>query len=179
MTSAPLTVRGAGAAPDHARRPRTLAWLVVVGLFGACAAPHKAGGPAAATGPAPPQRVCQDFSFPIYFETSSDRLTDAARLELTYAAQRVRGCRIDAVEVVGLSDATGRPSRNLSLSRARARAVTTDFAALGLPSPRFRVEALGGAGALSPDGDSEPLRRRADVVIRASEPPPDTGMKRP
>ncbi len=144
-------------------------------MLAACASPAPPPRPPAAARPGPP--FCGDFSFPIYFETGSDRLTEAARLEVAYAAERVRGCRIDLVEVVGLSDASGRASRNLALSRSRAGSVAAAFAALGLPSPTFRVEGLGGAGAVSPEGDPEVLRRRADVIVRAS--PAGAGARRP
>jgi outer membrane protein OmpA-like peptidoglycan-associated protein len=148
-------------------------------LVAACAGVDKAPPPKPAAALKPPPPFCGDFSFPIYFETGSDRLTDAARLEVVYAAERVRGCHIDQVEVVGLSDAAGRAVRNLALSKARAAAVAAAFADQGFPSPRFRVEALGGAGALSPDGDPEVLRRRADVVVRASPQPAKAQSAKP
>jgi outer membrane protein OmpA-like peptidoglycan-associated protein len=145
------------------------ALLVGVLLVRCASPPRPASIPVARL--AQPAVLCADFDFTIYFDESSDQLTDAARLEIAYAAARVRGCALGAVEVVGLADASGAPRANLALSRRRAEAVARALAGAGLPAPTFKVEALGGAGALSPEGDPEPLRRRAEVVVRASPPP--------
>jgi hypothetical protein len=50
--------------------------------------------------------------------------------------------------------------------------VAAALAAAGLPRPTFSLEAFGQSGALTPDGTPEPLRRRAEVVVRASPPIP-------
>ena len=119
-----------------------------------------------------PPVVCADFNFPIYFEKGSDQLTGPARQEIAYAAARVKGCKLGTMEVLGLADADGRAHRNLVLSRKRAVVVAEALAAYGLPAPTFDIEALGEAGAVTPGGEPEPLRRRTEVVIRASAPQP-------
>jgi outer membrane protein OmpA-like peptidoglycan-associated protein len=146
------------------RRSAVLA-LLAAGTVAACAAPPK---PKVLAPPAPP--VCADFDFPIYFEKGSDQLTEAARGEIAYAASRVKGCRLGTIEVVGLADADGAARRNLALSRQRAVAVAKILSLSNLPAPKFDIEALGEAGALTPTGDPEPLRRRTEVIIRASPP---------
>jgi outer membrane protein OmpA-like peptidoglycan-associated protein len=88
-------------------------------------------------------------------------------LEIRYAAARVKGCSVRGVELVGLADADGPARRNRVLSQARAHAAASELAAAGLPAPSFTLQAFGGAGARTPDGDAEPLRRRTEVVIRA------------
>jgi hypothetical protein len=120
-------------------------------------------------GLAPPAVLCADFSFPIYFETASEGLTEAARQEIAYAAARVKGCKLGPVAVVGLADADGPARRNLVLSRQRAVVTAEALAAAGLPAPTFDIEALGEQGAMTPQG-KEPLRRRTEVVIRAAPP---------
>jgi outer membrane protein OmpA-like peptidoglycan-associated protein len=115
--------------------------------------------------------VCAPFSFPVYF--SSGAVVDAqARAVLTEAAGKVKGCVIESVTVLGLADATGQAGVNQRVSRQRADAVAAALAAAGLPRPTFSLEAFGQSGALTPDGTPEPLRRRAEVVVRASPPIP-------
>jgi peptidoglycan-associated lipoprotein len=128
---------------------------------------HLAGAQA---GPPPPRVVCADLNFTIYFEKGSDQLTAPARQEITYAAARVKGCRLGAVEVLGLADADGAAHRNLVLSRRRAVVVAEALANDGLPAPSFDIEAIGKSGATTEEGEPEPLRRKTEVVIRASPP---------
>jgi peptidoglycan-associated lipoprotein len=146
-----------------------LAMTAVLGLA-ACAAQRPA--PARPAAPAPVGQVCTDFSFPIYFETGSDQLTAPARQVVADAAERVRGCVFGRIDVVGLADADGTANRNLALSRRRAASVARALAAGGLPRPEFDIDAVGQVGAVTGRGQSEPLRRRAEVVIRASAPLP-------
>ena len=148
------------------RRLRALGLVLGPAMLAACASAPK---PVAT--PQGPAVACADFSFPIYFEKGSDQLTEAAKLEITYAAARVKGCKLGSVGVVGLADADGAAKRNLVLSRQRANAVAKALAASNLPAPKFDVQALGETGATTPGGDPEPLRRKTEVVIRASPPP--------
>jgi len=161
--------RAGGGALVQARLFVTCAAIAALQL-GACAS--KAVRPAA---PAPAavavQPVCADFSFPIYFQTNSARLTEAAAQVVRDAAARVRGCKIGRIDVVGLADADGAASRNLVVSRERAAAVADALARAGLPRPSFDIDAVGAMGALTPDGRPEPLRRRTEVIIRAAPPP--------
>jgi outer membrane protein OmpA-like peptidoglycan-associated protein len=144
--------------------------LGVLWVLAACETPSKPA-PGLASGLAAPPVVCADFSFPIYFETGSEALTGVARQEIGYAAERVKGCKLGPVAVIGLADADGPARRNLALSRRRAAVTAAALAAAGLPAPTFDIEALGEQGAVTADGKA-PLRRRTDVVIRASAPAP-------
>jgi outer membrane protein OmpA-like peptidoglycan-associated protein len=142
--------------------------LGLLSVLAACETPSRP-----VPGLAPPPVACADFSFPIYFETGSEALTGVARQEIGYAAERVKGCKLGPVAVIGLADADGPARRNLALSRRRAAVTAAALAAAGLPAPTFDIEAFGEQGAVTPDGKA-PLRRRTDVVIRASAPPPAT-----
>ena len=138
----------------------------ILSILAACATPPR---------PAPvrlaaPAVSCADFSFPIYFETGSEQLSAPAQQAISYSVERVRGCKINSVAVIGLADADGPAHRNLVLSRRRATAVAAALAASGLPAPTFDIEALGEQGAVTAEG-KEPLRRRTEVVIHASPPP--------
>ena len=112
-----------------------------------------------------------DFSFPVYFDTNSGQLTEAARAVVADAAERVKGCVLGRIDVVGLADATGGAGVNLTVSRRRANAVAEALTRAGLPRPTLDIDAVGSAGAVTPEGQPEPLRRRTEVVIRASAPP--------
>ncbi len=146
----------------------TVAALFGAGVLAACSTTPKP----VAVGATPPPVVCADFNFPIYFQKGSDQLDPDARKEITYAAARVKGCKLGVMEVLGLADADGPAHRNLVLSRKRAMVVAEALAADGLPAPTFDIEAIGEAGAKTPGGEPEPLRRRTEVVIRASPPIP-------
>ena len=109
---------------------------------------------------------CQDTTFPIYFEKGSTALKPEAAELLRESARQSRRCSVKEVLVLGLADADGPANRNLALSRQRATSVAAALAAQGLPAPRFDLEAAGDSGAITPSGTPEPLRRRAEVVIR-------------
>jgi len=110
--------------------------------------------------------ACQDFSFPIYFETGADRLTAAALQVIDDNSARVRACRVAQLNVTGLADADGSAADNLELSRRRATAVARALAARGYPAPSFEVAAAGEAGATGPRGTATPMRRVAQVSVR-------------
>jgi peptidoglycan-associated lipoprotein len=126
------------------------------------------GHPTLAPAPVASAASCVQVSFPIYFSENSDQLTDPARQALDVAARQVRGCRIDYVSVIGLTDSVGAADENLELSKRRASAVAAALQAAGLPAPKFEVRGLGERGATLADGKAAPLRRRTDVVIHAA-----------
>jgi outer membrane protein OmpA-like peptidoglycan-associated protein len=115
-------------------------------------------------------RSCQDQVVQIYFEPDSAQVTPEGGAVLRQAALAARDCTVDGVEVLGLADAAGAPAANLALSKRRAEAVTAALAAAGLPAGDFKLAAAGQAGAVTPQGEAQPLRRRADVVVRLSRP---------
>jgi outer membrane protein OmpA-like peptidoglycan-associated protein len=145
--------------------------LCCAGVLAACSTTPKSVSVAR---PAAPAIVCTDFNFPIYFEKGSDQLDADAQQEIRYAAARVKGCKLGATEVLGLADADGAAHRNLVLSRKRAVVVAEALATYGLPAPSFDIEAFGKSGSVTPNGEPEPLRRRTEVVIRASPPTPSS-----
>lgn len=118
----------------------------------------------------PRRPVCIDFSFPVYFDTNSGQLTAAAESVVRDAGERLRGCAVNRVDVLGLADAVGSASANMTVSRRRADVVAAALARAGLPRPSFEIGAVGASGALTPDGVPEPLRRRVEVVVHATWP---------
>jgi outer membrane protein OmpA-like peptidoglycan-associated protein len=120
--------------------------------------------------------TCQDMTFPIYFETGSASLTPPAKQLIRDTAADAKRCTIREVLVVGLADADGSTNRNLQLSQQRAQRVAIELAAQGFPTATFETDAAGEAGAVTPTGAPEPLRRRAEVVVRLG-PPTTTAAK--
>ena len=112
--------------------------------------------------------TCVDQTAQIYFEADSAEITREGRALLAATAGDRKACRVTAVEVVGLADAVGAPGANLELSRRRAQAVTAALTASGLPAADFKVSSAGQAGATTPRGQAQPLRRRVDVLFRLS-----------
>ena len=149
--------------------------LAVAGVFALAGCAQVGGTVRRATNRAQvvAQPACKDFSFPIYFETGSDRLTRDALQLITDSAAQVRACRVAEVRVTGLADADGSAQRNLELSRRRALVVTQALATRGYPTPRFDIEAAGEAGAVTAAGEA-PLRRKAEVSVRFASSKPAT-----
>ena len=141
---------------------RTFVAFFVGTLVAGCASDREAQRAALVA----PVVACGDSSFPIYFESGQATLTAAALQALKYEASKAKNCAVSEVLVLGLADADGSAQRNMALSRARATQVASALAAEGLPAPTFDLEAAGAAGAVTPAGTPEPLRRRAEVVIR-------------
>lgn len=112
---------------------------------------------------------CIDFTVSVYFANNVSSLTRENRAVLSTAATQTLGCRLNGVNVVGLSDPTGSPAANLALSQKRADAVREALNASGLGNITF--DAAGAAGAAKPGGQIDPLRRRADVLISLSPMP--------
>lgn len=114
---------------------------------------------------------CTTKRFEVYFADSEARLTEPARQAIGMTAAQLQGCDIRKVQVLGLADARGGATANLSLSERRARAVAEALTAAGWPAPAFDVEAAGDEGAVTAAGVREPMRRRTEVLIDAAPRP--------
>lgn len=113
---------------------------------------------------------CDPVSAEIYFEPDSAELGPEALGLITATAERAAGCKIEGVDVLGLADATGTPDANLTLSEARAATVAQALAKAGLPEAAFITQAAGQANAVTAEGVDRPMRRRADIRLRLSNP---------
>ena len=112
--------------------------------------------------------ACAAKRFDVYFNEHQDRLTSPALEAIGLTATQLQGCRITAVKVLGLASATGATDVNQDLSERRALAVAEALTAAGWPAPAFDIAAAGDAGATTPDGVQEPLRRRTEVLVEAA-----------
>jgi outer membrane protein OmpA-like peptidoglycan-associated protein len=111
---------------------------------------------------------CTTKRFEVYFADSEARLTEPARQAIGMAAAQLQGCDIRKVQVLGLADARGGATANLSLSERRAQAVAEALTAAGWPAPAFELEAAGDEGAVTDAGVREPMRRRTEVLVEAA-----------
>lgn len=110
---------------------------------------------------------CAEQRLDIYFDEGQARLTQPAQQMIAMTGERLQGCRVERVEVIGLASATGSPARNMTLSERRAQVVATALRDAGWPAPEFMLAAGGDSGATTDGGLAEPLRRRTVVVVHA------------
>lgn len=110
---------------------------------------------------------CEAQELDIYFAEGQAALTQPALQLIQMTGERLQGCQIDQVEVIGLASSTGDSASNLTLSERRARTVAEALTDAGWPAPRFTLAAGGDTGATTDGGLAEPLRRRTVVVVHA------------
>ena len=110
---------------------------------------------------------CVEQRLDIYFDEGEARIARPAQEMIAMTGERLQGCRIEGVDVIGLASSTGDSASNLTLSERRARAVADALADAGWPSPEFTLSAGGDTGATTDGGLAEPLRRRTVVVVHA------------
>lgn len=138
--------------------------------LGACAT--LTGGEEGAPAPAFNAAACAEKDFVIYFDENSNDLTDEARRIIDLQARDIRGCRIDGVRIIGLSDqeeGNQEAARALSVRRAE---VLADYLAAraGWPRSRFELLATGARGAVTAEGLDVPVRNRARIIVAARAP---------
>ena len=110
---------------------------------------------------------CAEQRLDIYFDEGQARLTQPARQLIAMTGERLQGCNVERVEVIGLASSTGDSASNLTLSERRARTVAEALTDAGWPAPGFTLAAGGDTGATTDGGLAEPLRRRTVVVVHA------------
>lgn len=138
--------------------------------LGACAT--LTGGEDDAPAPAFNAAACIEKDFVIYFDEGSSELTEEARRIIDLQARDIRGCTIDGVRIIGLSDqdeGNAESSRALSVRRAE---VLAEYLATRASWPRSRFELLatGARGATTAEGLDVPVRNRARIIAAARAP---------
>ncbi len=136
--------------------------------LGACASMSGDDTPAPAFNAA----ACSERDFVIYFEDGQSELTEEARRIIDLQARDIRGCAIESVRIIGLSDqdeGNAESSRELSVRRAE---VLAEYLATRASWPRSRFELLatGARGAVTPEGLDVPVRNRARIIAVARAP---------
>jgi outer membrane protein OmpA-like peptidoglycan-associated protein len=137
---------------------------VSAGIVSACASTQdaqRAFDPAA----------CYERDFVVYFEAQETELSQDAREVIDAMGEAVRGCRIDHVRIIGSAEAPGSQETNRQISVRRAE-VMADYLAqrVGWPRSRFELLATGEQGAVTDDGLTRPMRRRARIIVLAVAP---------
>jgi outer membrane protein OmpA-like peptidoglycan-associated protein len=146
----------------------------VAGLTAACVSTDRPDEPAppiaisAAPSPADPAN-CRDGSVDIYFNQWEYELNSFSREVLTRAQGSLAGCRIEHVRIVGLADATGDEQANIEVSEKRTQSIANALEAGGWPRSQFELVAIGERGAVV-NGVEAPMRRRANISVKASAP---------
>ncbi|MEZ5960661.1 MAG: OmpA family protein [Hyphomonadaceae bacterium] len=138
--------------------------------LGACAT--LTGGEEDAPAPAFNPAACVEKDFVIYFDENSSELTEEARRIIDLQARDIRGCTIESVRIIGLSDqeeGNAESSRALSVRRAE---VLADYLAARASWPRSRFELLatGARGATTAEGLDVPVRNRARIIAASHAP---------
>jgi outer membrane protein OmpA-like peptidoglycan-associated protein len=125
-------------------------------------------GSAAALSPAGAAN-CRDGSIDIYFNQWEYELNSFSREVLTKAQASLAGCSIEHVRIVGLADATGDEEANIEISQKRTQTIADALEARGWSRAQFELIAIGERGAVV-NGVEAPMRRRANVSVKASAP---------
>ncbi len=112
---------------------------------------------------------CRDGSVDIYFNQWEYELNSFSREVLTKAQGSLAGCRIEHVRIVGLADATGDEQANIEVSQKRTQSIADALEAGGWSRSQFELVAVGERGAVV-DGVEAPMRRRANISVKASAP---------
>ena len=138
--------------------------------LGACAT--LTGGDDGAPAPAFNAAACVEKDFVIYFEEGQSELTEEARRIIDLQARDIRGCTIDSVRIIGLSDqeeGNQESARALSVRRAE---VLAEYLATRASWPRSRFELLatGARGATTAEGLDGPVRNRARIIAASRAP---------
>lgn len=106
--------------------------------------------------------------FTLYFQFESDQLTEQSRALLPKILEAVKERAIPEVTVVGHTDTTGPPQKNIALGLRRAQMVRGILVKAGLPASLIEVTSHGEADLLmrTPDGTAEPHNRRVEISVR-------------
>ncbi len=103
----------------------------------------------------------------ISFMAGSAALTRSAQTQLIPFAALLDSPALAAkrIEIAGHTDASGSPTHNLSLSRARAESVVRFLVAHGVPTARLTAKGYGAEGLALPDRPLDPRNRRVEALV--------------
>ena len=110
----------------------------------------------------------QPITFSLYFESGTNRLTEASKNLLPNILAAIATRKSKDISVVGHTDRVGAEDLNFRLSRKRADAIKSLLVAKGVELDLIHVDAHGESNPLIPTADEvpEPKNRRVDVTVR-------------
>ncbi len=113
-------------------------------------------------------RPLPPFSFTLYFESGSDRLTPESRAQFARIKHEVTARPAPEVMVIGHTDRVGTRADNDALSMQRAQTMRDLLVAEGLLGGKIEVAGRGERELLVPTADEvdEARNRRVEVSIR-------------
>lgn len=144
---------------------------ILIGLtysFGSPAPTPVAPAPVAAPAPAPaPAPVSTPSNYLVFFDWNQAAITPVAHDIITKAAAAAKNGQKARIDLTGHTDRSGTDAYNMKLSMARAEAVKSELASLGIPADIVTVAAKGEADPLvkTDDGIREPQNRRVEIII--------------
>lgn len=105
----------------------------------------------------------------IEFEPGSALLVQSGKLILDDMTSVLKAVNARKVEVIGHTDTSGVPARNLALSRARADAVRTYLVAQGVRPELIITSGMGADQPVSPNTTDEGRKRNRRIEFRVSQ----------
>ena len=107
-------------------------------------------------------------SFLLYFESGTDTLTEASRVELDKMLAEMRRRPSPDVRVIAHTDTVGAVAANDALSAQRAERVKTFLVDVGIAEARIHTAGRGERQLLVPTADEvdEPRNRRVEISVR-------------
>lgn len=105
----------------------------------------------------------------VEFEAGSALLTEPGKKILDEMAEALKKLDGKKVEVIGHTDNSGVPARNLALSRARADAVKTYLVAKGIPSETIGTSGMGADQPIMPNATDEGRKRNRRIEFRLGQ----------
>jgi OOP family OmpA-OmpF porin len=105
----------------------------------------------------------------IEFENGSAMLTEDGKKILDEMADTLKRVAAKQIEVIGHTDNSGEPSRNLALSRSRADAVKVYLTAKGLAPGQITTSGMGADQPLVANTSEENRRRNRRIEFRISQ----------
>lgn len=105
----------------------------------------------------------------IEFEPGSALLADSGKLILDEMTPALKTVNARKLEVIGHTDNSGVPARNLALSRARADAVRTYLVAKGISAELIVTSGMGADQPVAPNNTEEGRKRNRRIEFRVSQ----------
>lgn len=105
----------------------------------------------------------------IEFEPGSALLTSSGKLILDQMLETLKKIDVKKFEVIGHTDNSGQPVRNLALSRARADSVKTYLVSKGIPSKAIGTSGMGADQPVASNETEDGRMRNRRIEFRVSQ----------